>query len=484
MCLQQVLSLIRPGNSYFLKARLSGHHGPINCFAIISEFELLASGGDDECVNIWDLKTFQRTETLTDSGGRWGQITCMIWTGATNGSLLCLGTGRGRLVAYRRKRIQSHFVEIVDAQIFDTGISVEAIAFDPNQQRLVTAGHNGSVKMFRLNKEGNLPTPLVALWNVDPSQAIPRSLHFLNKGEDLMIFHLESGELICIDPQTATIKYSKAVKTAIGNADLDEMEKNVVIDNIGTGYDIYPAGRFIPTHSLEVPTTRKHIRAVVFCENGQSVVGGSDHGKIYLFNLKSPQSNQVMTHGGQSTLIQAIASASSEKRHLIVAGSSENKSQICIWEKPTKRALQQRRSEDERRGELILLFTLLILNLALAITWKAWFPAFKSEFMNLPREFQNSVKHLIPGTGRTRQDAIEEQDAMMARNVGNDNDRPSISDILDLEDRILRKILRMPPQLLEKDGKLEISKLQLDGSHGVIDGDIDRLISGLLTADD
>ncbi|KDR65797.1 hypothetical protein GALMADRAFT_148380 [Galerina marginata CBS 339.88] len=189
-----------------------------------------------------------------------------------------------------------------------------------------------------------------------------------------------------------------------------------------------------------------------------------------------------MTHGGQSTLIQAIVSASSEKRHLIVAGSSENKSQICIWEKPTKRALQQRRSEDERRGGLILLFTLLIFNFALAITWKAWFPAFKSEFMNLPREFQNSVKDLIPDI---RRDAVAEQDAMMVRNVGNSNGQPSIRDILDLEDRILRKMLRMPPQLIEKDGKLQIGEPQLDGSQDVIDDEIiEKLISGLLTADD
>ncbi|KDR71183.1 hypothetical protein GALMADRAFT_144244 [Galerina marginata CBS 339.88] len=452
MCLERFWRSIYLRNSYFLRAKLGGHRGPINCFAFIGELELLASGGDDECVHIWDLKTFLCTETLTDSGGCWGQITCLTWIGNLHSGLLCIGTGRGRLVVFRRKR-QSQFIEILDTQIFDTGSSVEAIKFDPNQQRMAVASHNGKVKMFRFNKEGALPTPLVALWTVNPTQAIPRALHFLNNGEDLITFHLESGELhrFCYDSQTAALKYSRAMKSPIGNADLDELNKNIVVDNINSGYDIYPTGRSIPTYALEVPATRKHIRGVVFCENGLSVVGGSDHGKIYIFNLKSPQLNQVMIQGNQTTLIQAVASRSSEERHLIVSGSSDNKSHICIWEKPTKRALQQRKREEERRGEMILLFTLLVFNFILAITWKAWFPAFKTEFKSLPSKFQNSIKDLNP-LPRPNIDFVQ-------RSTG--DSQPSEIEIL--EDRILRKILQMPPQLTKQDSSLQIKDVALIG---------------------
>ncbi|KDR77451.1 hypothetical protein GALMADRAFT_138563 [Galerina marginata CBS 339.88] len=314
---------------------------------------------------------------------------------------------------------------------------------------MAVASHNGHVKMFRLNKEGTLPTPLVALWTVNPSQAIPRALLFSNNGEDLLTFHLESGELFCYDSQTAALKHSRTMKTPIGNADLDELDKNIVVDNINSGYDIYPTGRSIPTYSFEVPATRKHIRGVVFCENGLSVVGGSDHGKIYLFNLKSPQFNQVMTIGSQTTLIQALASRSSEERHLIVSGSSDNKSYICIWEKPTKRALQQRRREEERRGEIILLFMLLVFNLTLAITWKAWFPAFKTEFNSLPSKFQNRIKDLSP--------LAMSNNAHMQRTTG--DSQPSEIEIL--EDRILRRILQMPPQLSKQDSSPQIKDIAL-----------------------
>ncbi|KAF8973356.1 hypothetical protein BDZ97DRAFT_1752331 [Flammula alnicola] len=89
-------------------------------------------------------------------------------------------------------------------------------------------------------------------------------------------------------------------------------------------------------HFFEVPTTRQHIKGVVFCKKGMSIVGGRDHGKIYLFNLKASEIHfdQVMTHGSISFLIQAVACASLDKHHLIISGSSDNKSDICVWEKP------------------------------------------------------------------------------------------------------------------------------------------------------
>lgn len=94
-----------------------------------------------------------------------------------------------------------------------------------------------------------------------------------------------------------------------GNACIDEAGKNIVIDNIGTGFDVYPIGRSSPSHTFQVSTMRQHIRGVVFCEKGSAIVGGSDHGRVYLFYLKASEirSDQVMKHGSQSSMIQAIA---------------------------------------------------------------------------------------------------------------------------------------------------------------------------------
>jgi hypothetical protein len=92
-----------------------------------------------------------------------------------------------------------------------------------------------------------------------------------------------------------------------GNVDVDHSQKNIVIDNITTGFDVYPIYRSTPIHSFQVPTTRKFVKMAVFGENGSIVAGGSDHGKVYIFDLKAPEITQTVTHGNPTSLIQAVA---------------------------------------------------------------------------------------------------------------------------------------------------------------------------------
>jgi hypothetical protein len=85
---------------------------------------------------------------------------------------------------------------------------METVSFDHINFRIVTASHNGAVKMFRLDRDGTSrlkflnPGPLSGLnlevsplWTVNLSEAIPRSVHFVNRGEDIIIYALETGEM-------------------------------------------------------------------------------------------------------------------------------------------------------------------------------------------------------------------------------------------------------------------------------------------------
>jgi WD40 repeat protein len=68
---------------------------------------LLASGGDDEEVQIWDLQVFRPYQKLADRSRTWGQITCVKFLNvelSSMGELLCFGTGRGYLLLYHRQR--------------------------------------------------------------------------------------------------------------------------------------------------------------------------------------------------------------------------------------------------------------------------------------------------------------------------------------------------------------------------------------------
>ena len=82
--------------------------GPINCLSFSHGGELLASGGDDETVRVWEISTKKCLHVLEDPGRRWGQITCLTWLGHLGNEDLkpiAFGTGRGLMVIYRRPRI-------------------------------------------------------------------------------------------------------------------------------------------------------------------------------------------------------------------------------------------------------------------------------------------------------------------------------------------------------------------------------------------
>ena len=88
-------------------ATLEGHGGPINTFSFNLNGTLLASGGDDEVVRIWDLHVFRPYQTLADRSRTWGQITWIRFLNVElnpTGELLCFGTGRGYLLLYHRQR--------------------------------------------------------------------------------------------------------------------------------------------------------------------------------------------------------------------------------------------------------------------------------------------------------------------------------------------------------------------------------------------
>ncbi|KDR65390.1 hypothetical protein GALMADRAFT_148734 [Galerina marginata CBS 339.88] len=410
MCLQQTWNqLTAASDKYRLAQRLNGHQGAINCFAVVGDSELLASGGDDEQVIIWDLGNYKQIQVFNDVANKWGQITSLLWIPLENG----------------RRR----FIESSDTQVFSVGDSVEAIAFDPINYRFGTTSHQGKIKMFRLEKEELSP-----LWTVEQIEGIPRSAYFVNRGEEVVICTLESGEVACRDSQTAALKYTKRFKTAIGNVDVDDSQRNMVIDNMNGGFDVYSMQRSTPAQSFEIPTERRYTRDVVFGEKGTLIVGGSDHGRVYIFDLKSSTPAEVITHGKSESLIQAIITQSSEDRHLIISGSSDNNSSICIWQKPTKHALSRRKRKDVNKGEtaavVAVVITLILIYSILAFTWRSWVPALREELGSI----HSKAKYLLekPSYSVKQSKPID------------------VEALLKLDDRILRRILNVP-ELTERD---------------------------------
>jgi hypothetical protein len=77
-------------------------------------------------------------------------------------------------------------------------------------------------------------------------------------------------------------------KSYSGNAAVSLEHRICVIDNVSNGFDIYrlDSGHFIKTLVTREPI-RTYPKGVAFANNCQAIIGGSDHGYVYIFERKS-----------------------------------------------------------------------------------------------------------------------------------------------------------------------------------------------------
>jgi hypothetical protein len=75
---------------------------------------------------------------------------------------------------------------------------------------------------------------------------------------------------------------------------------------ITNGFNLYSSSYTSPSKSFVVPMTKIFAKKGVFGEKGHTVITGSDHGKIYVFTVSKPESVQMLEHGSESVMIQAV----------------------------------------------------------------------------------------------------------------------------------------------------------------------------------
>jgi hypothetical protein len=101
-----------------------------------------------------------------------------------------------------------------------------------------------------------------------------------------------------------------------GNAAVDVARKICVVDNVGTGFNIYKMDSGILVRTLETGRAKKTFpKGVAFADNSRAVVGGSDHGLVYIFERKSGQVLKTLRHsksGGVETISVCLCIFSSQ----------------------------------------------------------------------------------------------------------------------------------------------------------------------------
>jgi|SRR5882762_7508238 len=91
-----------------------------------------------------------------------------------------------------------------------------------------------------------------------------------------------------------------------GNIAVCPVYGHILVDNMTNGFDIYNLSRTVPSKSFMVPTTKQFTKKGVFGEKGNTVVTGSDHGKVYVFVVNKTEPIQTLEHGREHVMIQAV----------------------------------------------------------------------------------------------------------------------------------------------------------------------------------
>jgi hypothetical protein len=90
-----------------------------------------------------------------------------------------------------------------------------------------------------------------------------------------------------------------------GCAAINNSRNEFVVDNIETGFDLHrlDTGHWKRSFPTGKPT-RKLPKQVAFGERSKVVVGGSDHGAVYVFDRKTAFPLHVLRHG--DALVQTL----------------------------------------------------------------------------------------------------------------------------------------------------------------------------------
>jgi hypothetical protein len=84
-------------------------------------------------------------------------------------------------------------------------------------------------------------------------------------------------------------------------------QNRFVVDNATDGFDLHHLDDGALIHTLSTGSAVKRVpKQVVFGENSDVIVGGSDHGKVYVFDGKDGAALDILQHASGG-LVQTVA---------------------------------------------------------------------------------------------------------------------------------------------------------------------------------
>ncbi|KAJ7056023.1 WD40-repeat-containing domain protein [Mycena amicta] len=318
--------------NYRLHYKLSGHSGSILSLAAREDGKLLASGGSDG-TKVWDLG--------------------------------------GHLVCWRQEDSRAAFREVWCFQLKGAA-EISSVAFDATTNRLAVSNRQGVVQMYTLNAA----MAKTEIFSHSIEKCIPRAVAFgaLHGNErELLVFGLYCGRIYIIrgnSPPTAANAWN--VGARIGDVALDAAKGVLCMDDPSTGVNLYRLADRELIKSFSVPVKKfQRIRQVRLLNGCTSIVSGSDHGTVYVYDRRSGSLvAELRLHPNEWTAtidgIPTIFAAQTRD----ITGAND----IFVWGQRTNK----RRLIGRVIAVFVLLVKVMILLAALAFAFEKAFGGWKS----------------------------------------------------------------------------------------------------------
>ncbi|KAG2079479.1 WD40-repeat-containing domain protein [Suillus discolor] len=314
---------------YRLEGHLVGHKNAINCLSVSSKGTLLASGGSDG-MRVWDLKQRLQLPTPRHVVGIQNPadpVTCACWITRQEVTCetLCYGTGLGFIGIWQQ---HGEGLQDFDAKIsrrIGTGKEIMCLAYDHygNDTQIATGTHDKHVQVWSFDFKG----PLVPIFSIELSTTIPRMINFnRTNSRHILVFgmhqlHGTDGVIVATHNAGPLI-----------HASVDITQTLFLIDNVMNGFSLHRLDDGVCIRTYNTNPVKTFPKQVMFGENTDVVVGGSDAGVIYVFDKNKGTLKQVLKHANKAR-VQTVTTYDDAHYSVIVGATSQNDAEaiISVW---------------------------------------------------------------------------------------------------------------------------------------------------------
>ncbi|KAJ6614954.1 WD40-repeat-containing domain protein [Mycena sp. CBHHK59/15] len=325
---------------YIRHRGLSKHPGSVLALAVTEAGKILASGGS-QGTRLWDITDMTNIWRPSHVSNR-GASLVVIWARQADEphDVLYAGTQNGYFYCWRQK--DGVFEETFVIQMPDPG-EITAMAFDSTNNQLCLCGHNDMVQSWGISKD-----PLTGKWmptnifsrkfpRLAPQAVMFAAFDNSQDGDIIVLGFHNNGPIYMIRGKTGEITSNWSVGSRIGGAAFNWRDGVFCLDNPTSGPALFRISDQIKAKAYEIERKRKRERPrnVQFGEHGSTIVCGSDHGCVYVFDTRSGEKIETLSVGS-SEWVQVVATAETGGVSVIFAAQTralDFSEEIFVWKR-------------------------------------------------------------------------------------------------------------------------------------------------------